>query len=78
MYLNARMIAVHTGTGPLATEDPAEAGTAVRGGQCGGTSGGGHITNPALRHYANQAARPFCIGDPTSCLQCPFAIVSQM
>ena len=33
MYLNARMIAVHTGTGPLVTEDPAEAGTAVRGGQ---------------------------------------------
>ena len=58
MYLNARMIAVHTGTGPLVTEDPAEAGTAVRGGQCGSTSGGGHITNPALRHYANQAARP--------------------
>ena len=48
MYLNARMIAVHTGTGPLVTEDPAEAGTAVRGGQCGGTSGGGHITNPGL------------------------------
>ena len=58
MYPNARMIAVPTGSGPLATEDPAEAGTAVRGGQCGSTSGGGHITNPALRHYANQAARP--------------------
>ena len=64
MYLNARMIAVHTGTGPLVTEDPAEAGTAVRGGQCGGTSGGGHITNAGLasaytlRHYTNQSAHP--------------------
>ena len=53
MYLNARMIAVHTGTGPLVTEDPAEAGTAVRGGQCGGTSGGGHITNPGLAFAYN-------------------------
>ena len=64
MYLNARMIAVHTGTGPLVTEDPAEAGTAVRGGQCGGTSGRGHFTNPDIasaynsRHYANQSAHP--------------------
>ena len=64
MYLNARMIAVHTGSGPLVTEDPAEAGTAVRGGQCGSTSGGTTISD-ALTVAGITGACPF----KTECVQ---------